>query len=398
MSEKNSWYFYDGQNLPTSLLNSSITVITAGKDENKVLFIPNFVKVLNEVVSGDIVVICEDPDEVLSLKENRCQGFDATNVSRLKNSSRFSKIANYLLSELRISIFLLSQKRTDFYIFFLAQTLTLPVLTLKLMGKKPILVLGSSNCKVNKSKKSFSLKMLVIEERINFFLAKKIVLYSGNLIKDWDLERYQKKIIIGHRHYIQFENFSIIKPFSQRECLIGYIGRLSEEKGILNFITALPGILKQNNNLKILIIGEGPLKNQIQLYLHQLGIHNNVTLTGWITHNELPKYLNMLRLVIVPSDTEGLSNTVLESMACGTPVLATPVGALPDFIKDEHTGFIMENNSPECIRQNVIRAINSPDSEKIIANALNLLKREFTFDSAVKRYSGILKKSIQTKI
>jgi glycosyltransferase involved in cell wall biosynthesis len=168
---------------------------------------------------------------------------------------------------------------------------------------------------------------------------------------------------------------------------------LSEEKGILNFVSALPGILQENNNLKVYIIGDGPLNDQIRTNLVQSNILKNVIFTGWIPHNELPHYLNELRVLVIPSDTEGLSNIMLEAMACGTPVLSTPVGAIPDFITDGETGFLMENNSPECIEKNVIRVLHSPNIEKIITNALDLLKREFTFESAVKRYSGILKKS-----
>jgi hypothetical protein len=67
--------------------------------------------------------------------------------------------------------------------------------------------------------------------------------------------------------------------------------------------------------------------------------------------------------MVIPSFTEGLPNIMLEAMACGTPVLATPVGAISDIIRDSETGFIMENNSPKCIIENVNRVIGSSELE-----------------------------------
>jgi len=100
--------------------------------------------------------------------------------------------------------------------------------------------------------------------------------------------------------------------------------------------------------------------------------------------------LNELKLVVLPSFTEGLPNIMLEAMACGTPVLATSVGAISDVIKDGETGFIMENNSPEHIARNVIRILEQPDLDKIVENARALVEQEFTYKAVVKRYKKIL--------
>ena len=77
-------------------------------------------------------------------------------------------------------------------------------------------------------------------------------------------------------------------------------------------------------------------------------------------------------------------------MACGTPVLATSVGGVPDLIKDGETGFIMKDNTPECVAENVIRALNGLNLNEIAKNARALVEREFTYEAAVERYRKIL--------
>ena len=79
-----------------------------------------------------------------------------------------------------------------------------------------------------------------------------------------------------------------------------------------------------------------------------------------------------------------------EAMACGTPVLATPVGAIPDVIKDGETGFILENNSQEYIAENVTRALEHPNLDEIVKNARELVEKKYTYEAAVERYRTIL--------
>jgi glycosyltransferase involved in cell wall biosynthesis len=124
--------------------------------------------------------------------------------------------------------------------------------------------------------------------------------------------------------------------------------------------------------------------------LNENDLNTKVKLLGWISHHNLPQYLNECKLIILPSFTEGLPSIILEAMACGTPVLATPVGAILDYIKDGETGFIMENNSPECIAGNIIRALNHPNLKQIAENGRKVVEKEFTFEKAVESYKNIV--------
>jgi len=77
-------------------------------------------------------------------------------------------------------------------------------------------------------------------------------------------------------------------------------------------------------------------------------------------------------------------------MTCCTPILATPVGAIPDIIKDGETGFIMKNNFPACIAANILRALEDPNLEKIAMNAKKIVDKEFTFNNTVYQWKKIL--------
>ena len=156
----------------------------------------------------------------------------------------------------------------------------------------------------------------------------------------------------------------------------------------MNYIKAIPEIKK--GKLKFLIGGDGELRCEIEEYLYENNFNNRIILMGWIPHDEIPDRLNELKLLVIPSYTESGPLIALEAMSCGTPILATPVGHIPDIVKDGETGFIMENNTPACIAENVLRALEHPDLERIVKNARVLVEREFTYEAAVERYGKIL--------
>jgi len=232
-------------------------------------------------------------------------------------------------------------------------------------------------------------------EEITLYLADYII----SEIEDIDHERkrrakYKSKILPLAARFVDANLFTVEKGINQRKNIVGHIGRLSKEKGVINFIEAMPLILKENDQLEFLVGGTGTLFDDVKVRIKGYG-DNNVSLTGLIQHEKMPNHLNELKLFVLPSEGEGLPTIILEAMACGTPVLATPVGAVPEVIRDGETGFILEDNSPECIAKNVIRALNYPNLGEIANNARKLIERKYTYEAAVERYRWMLNKIME---
>jgi glycosyltransferase involved in cell wall biosynthesis len=312
-------------------------------------------------------------------------------VDHISGSNNFTKVIRYAFTQIKISQKILKiSPKIHYFIFFVGgPSLLLPMLVCKLIRKKVVLNLAGSDIDSIKAKSTILAIPIKIMVKLDFALSDCIVIYAESIIDQY-LIRYRSKIRVAHKHFLDFQIMRIIKPLNERGAFIGYIGRLSEEKGIINFINAIPIIIQQNDSVQLFIGGDGNLLEKVEEYLNRYNLRNKVQLVSWISHDEIPLYLNKLKLIVLPSYTEGLPNVMLEAMACGTPVLVTPVGAIPNFIIDSETGFVMENNSPFCIALNISRALNHPQLEQIAQKARSLVENEFTFEKAVEGYRRIL--------
>ena len=268
--------------------------------------------------------------------------FDTYGVKHNVKENFLGRILEYVYTQFKISYQMLKIKNVDKWIFFIGgDTLVLPMLTAKLFRKKVILLFAGSSIKTLESSNDNFYKIAKILSKINCEFADKIILYSERLISEGGFENYKKKITIAHNHFIDFDKFKIMTEISKRKNLVGYIGRLSKEKGVEEFLNSIPGLIRINSDLEFMICGDGSLKNEIREYIKKNNLNNNVKLVPWISYEEVPVYLNIFKLLVVPSFTEGLPNIMIEAMSCGTPILATKVGAIPDMIKDGFNGFLI---------------------------------------------------------
>ena len=367
-------------------------IANAVSDEGKNAYLTKFINILkplsNEifVIDGDFPKSSDKRIHVIKVKADE------------KKESILIRSIKFILTQLRFSINLMKiSKNIDIVIFF-GTVEIIPIIFAKLMRKRTIVMAGGSAWKsadkiyrerLSRLSAFVFPRILKTLERIDFSLSDRIIVQSTSVIDFLDLGRYRQKLASGGE-YIDMNVFQMKKELKKRKNLVGYIARLSEGKGVMNFVKAMPLVLEKSNTVEFLIGGYGPLQNKIGAKTKEDNLSQNANLVGYIHPNELVDHLNQLKLFVLPSYSEGLPIGVLEAMACGTPVLATPVGGIPDVIKDGETGFIIENNTPECIAKNVIRTLEHPNLEEIVKNARKVIEKEYGYEAAVERYSKIL--------
>jgi len=209
------------------------------------------------------------------------------------------------------------------------------------------------------------------------------------MVSRFDMQKYAAKIQRGNLQ-VDTQLFRPTCKLEDRTYDLGYCGRLSPEKGVVEFAHSVCALVKAVPRYRVIVIGDGSMRSRMTEILAAGGAATAVDFVGWVDRAKTAEYLNQTRLIIVPSYREGLPNTVLEAMACGTPVAATDVGGIPDVIIDGKTGFIMDSNSPDSIERCVARALAHPDLAGIGKAACELIHRDFNYDVTLERYRKAL--------
>lgn len=354
-------------------------------------FIPplsNLERVLSKICNLNVVEGCFKEINTPSIKN-----VNKHKILHKQSNNLLFRLIRLLHLQVRISLKMISLSNdTDFYIFFMGQWGFLPILTAKILRKRTLWLLPSSLQTIMEYNKNISIfmKFYLYFQKMSMSLSDRLILHSPNLITEWKLDKYENKIIFAHEYFIELEEFNIKTEFNKRKNLIGYVGRLSEEKGILNLIQSIELILKDIPSLEFVIIGDGDLKEEITNFIIKKGIEKNVKLIPWVERYKLPYYLNEMKLVVIPSYTESGPIIALESMACGTPVLLNKVGHISNLLTNGKNGYVMENNAPNSILKNVKNIMRSPHLDQVSYEAQKMVKREFTFKKTVQNWQKLL--------
>ena len=138
--------------------------------------------------------------------------------------------------------------------------------------------------------------------------------------------------------------------------LIGAIGRLVWEKGFEYLIQSIPDVIKVYPNVKILIVGEGPLKERLEAQGERLKVNDHLIFTGF--RSDIKEILSVIDILVIPSILEGFPMITLEGMAMTKPIIATKIVGITEQITDGESGLLVPSRDSNALTKAINRLIN----------------------------------------
>lgn len=177
--------------------------------------------------------------------------------------------------------------------------------------------------------------------------------------------------------------------------VLGFIGSFYAYEGLPLLLEALPKMLARNPELRVLLVGGGPQENLVKQKVQDLGIQDQVILTGRVPHSEVQSYYNMVDLLVYPRLDMRLTDLVtplkpLEAMAQGKLVLASDVGGHKELIHDGYNGFLFEAGSADALANRVMSLLDDKaELENIRKNGREYVETERNWRVSVGNYQSV---------
>lgn len=160
------------------------------------------------------------------------------------------------------------------------------------------------------------------------------------------------------------------KKKEERKFVIGFVGELREKKGLATLLSGYAQVSK-TMPVSLLIVGE-VREGEDKKYFEEFKSANpplSITVTGHVPHKDLPAYYSLMDVFVHPSLRDGMPNAVLEAMACGKTVIATPVGGVRDIIEDGVNGLLVNVNDAEGLAEKMAEALNQPAKREAVGKS-----------------------------
>jgi glycosyltransferase involved in cell wall biosynthesis len=170
-----------------------------------------------------------------------------------------------------------------------------------------------------------------------------------------------------------------------------FVGTFSIHKGVRYLIGAMPQVVRRHPDVKLVLVGSGPLEPRLRELVQRLGVTESVVFLGRTPYDQMPQLIAAADVLVLPSLNEGLPRVILEAMATGLPVVATWVGGIPELVMDGRTGLLVRPGDEGALADAVCRVLADPDLAEAWGQAgREVAEREYEREANLRRYAQIV--------
>ncbi len=199
-------------------------------------------------------------------------------------------------------------------------------------------------------------------------------------------------------------DFNIFKPSNNgdylrerfqipRKPVVLYTGRISGEKRLDVLVRAIPNVIKEVD-AHFVICGGGREKENIEALANKLGVTENVTFTGFLSHHEFPDIYCLADVFAIPSESELQSIVTMEALASGLPVIASNKDALPELVKNPENGFLFEPGNSEVLSQYIVEILSDSTLKRRMGQTSLEIVQQHSIGNTISKFESLYKKAI----
>ena len=172
-----------------------------------------------------------------------------------------------------------------------------------------------------------------------------------------------------------------------------YTGRISGEKRLDVLVRAIPNVIKEVD-AHFVICGGGREKENIEALVNKFGVTENVTFTGFISHNEFPDIYCLADIFAIPSESELQSIVTMEALASGLPVIASNKDALPELVKNPENGFLFEPGNSKVLSEKIVEIFSDNTLRRRMGQASLEIVQQHSIGNTISKFESLYKEAI----
>lgn len=172
------------------------------------------------------------------------------------------------------------------------------------------------------------------------------------------------------------------------------VSRLVKKNGLSDLIRAMNKVVEKFPEAKLLIVGSGEEEREeekkLKRLVKELNLGEVVEFCGEVKYEDTPRYLSKARIFVRPSLSEGLGSAFLEAMASGLAVIGTPVGGIPDFLKNGETGLFCRPGDSKDIAEKIIRLLEDNElRDRLADNGRKLVEEKYSWENIASKFQEL---------